>query len=395
VGALVSSRLMFRAVAVGHETGLTSLSLVGALYFLVLARDRPHDQRPLLLAALALSLGPNSREYALAFLPLMAVACLWLGLPLRRSGIFLAASAALSAPWFLRNWVRTGNPFFDNPVAGLFPGNPVHLAVLDAYAHVWRQQAASVGVALRYAAELFTTAPLQLLGLALAGLTWRRTWFLSLGVLVVGLVWYRSAPFTAAGGEWAMRVLAPALPLASLLLAAGVESLSARAGFVRRLAELGLVLACLWTLPFALTWATPPELVPFRHWAGAALHSSSPVPSRLREMAEQVLAQVPPGGRIVSNQHELVPLLAPNGVSLVPIWSPEVRFLFDPRFSVQQTSARLQAGGIHYVLLSAPGRSMDLIVLSHFAAFAEGPRRWTLLAEVGGMLLYRLDPETS
>jgi len=192
-----------------------------------------------------------------------------------------------------------------------------------------------------------------------------------------------------------MRVLAPALPLASLLLAAGVESLSARAGFVRRLAELGLVLACLWTLPFALTWATPPELVPFRHWAGAALHSSSPVPSRLREMAEQVLAQVPPGGRIVSNQHELVPLLAPNGVSLVPIWSPEVRFLFDPRFSVQQTSARLQAGGIHYVLLSAPGRSMDLIVLSHFAAFAEGPRRWTLLAEVGGMLLYRLDPETS
>lgn len=395
VGALASSRLMFRAVAVGHETGLTALALVGALDLLVLARDREGDWKPLALAALALSTGPNSREYALAFLPLAAVACLWLRLPARSVGFFLTLATLFSAPWYLRNWVRTGNPVFDNPAGGFFPGNPVHLAMLEAYAHFWRLQAAQAGVLVRYGTELVLTAPLQVLGLAFAGLTWRRTWFLTLGVLGVGALWSRSAPFTAAGGEWAMRVLAPALPLASLLLAAGVERLARSVGFVRVLAGALLAAACLWTLPFALTWATPPEEVPLAHWGGAALHSSPPVPRRYREMARDVLARVPPGGRIVSHRHELVPLLAPNGVSLVPVWSPEVRFLFDPRLSENQALDRLAAGGIHYVLLAAPGQSLDLILLNQFAFFSEGPRHWTLLSQAGGMLLYRLDPEGS
>lgn len=392
VGALVSSRLMFRAVALGHETGLTALALMGALDLLVLARDREGDWRPLALAGLALSTGPNSREYALAFLPLAAMACLWLRLPARSTGFFLTVATLFSAPWYLRNWVRTGNPVFDNPVAGLWPGNPVHLAMLETYAQFWRWQAAQAGVLVRYGAELVMTAPLQVLGLALAGLTWRRTWFLTLGVLGVGALWYRSAPFTAAGGEWAMRVLAPALPLASLLLAAGVERLARRVASVRILAGALLAAACLWTLPFALTWATPPEEVPFAHWAGAALHSSPPQPRRYRDMAREVLAQVPAGGRIVSHRHELVPLLARSGISLVPVWSPEVRFLFDPRLSQDQARDRLAAGGIHHVLLAAPGRSLDLMLLNRFAFFSEGPRHWTLLSQAGGMLLYRLDP---
>jgi len=209
--------------------------------------------------------------------------------------------------------------------------------------------------------------------------------------LGVGALWYRSAPFTAAGGEWAMRVLAPALPLASLLLAAGVERLAQRVASVRILAGALLAAACLWTLPFALTWATPPEEVPFAHWAGAALHSSPPQPRRYRDMAREVLAQVPAGGRIVSHRHELVPLLAGSGISLVPVWSPEVRFLFDPRLSQNQARDRLAAGGIHHVLLAAPGRSLDLMLLNQFEFFSEGPRHWTLLSQAGGMLLYRLD----
>jgi hypothetical protein len=191
-----------------------------------------------------------------------------------------------------------------------------------------------------------------------------------------------------------MRVLAPALPLLSLSLAAGVERLAARAPFVRALAGLGLVAAFLWTVPFALTWSTPPEFVPTRFWGSAALHSSSPVPQGLRDLADLATDRVPPGGRIVSNSQELTPLLLPRGLSLVPVWSPEVTFLFGPGLTEEQIRKELRQRGIGYALLPVPGRSMDVLVLHNFPFFAEGPGRWTRLGEVNGMVLYRLPEDT-
>jgi len=387
---LVSSRLLFRAVATGHETGLTTLSLVGSLYFLVVARDAPRSWKPVLLAALAASVAPNSREYALAFLPLGALAAWGLALPKRCITGFLVVSTALAAPWYLRNWLRTGNPLFDNPIGGFFPGNPVHLALLHTYAHTWRQQAAEGGLVARYALELLAVAPLQLAGLGAGLLNLRRTWYLLVPALAMGAIWWRSTPFTAGGGEWAMRVMAPALPLLSLSLAAGIEVLARRAPFVRRLAGAGLVASFVWTVPFAMTWATPPEFVPARFWGSAALHDSSPVPQGLGRLADLVEAKVEAGGRLVSNSQELTPLLLPRGRTLVPVWSPEVTILFDPALTEEQARKELRRCGIGYAVLPLPGRSMDVLLLHNFPFFAEGPDRWTRLGEVDGMVLYRL-----
>src|SRR5262249_53418175 len=49
------------------------------------------------------------------------------------------------------------------------------------------------------------------------------------------------------------------------------------------------------------------------------------------------------GGRVLSDNAHLTPVMRAFALDLVPVWSPDVRFLFDPSVSADELRSRLRA----------------------------------------------------
>ena len=124
--ALATSALMLWGVAMGQETGLTALTLVAMFVFLD-EHGRSGARADLFWAGLAAGGGALCREYGLAWPVFGLIALAWSG-RLRAGWMVFSASAALVAvPWYLRNWILTGNPLYSHDLAGLFPTNAAYV----------------------------------------------------------------------------------------------------------------------------------------------------------------------------------------------------------------------------------------------------------------------------
>jgi hypothetical protein len=133
-----------------------------------------------------------------------------------------------------------------------------------------------------------------------------------------------------------MRVLSPALVLASAMAAINLADLSKMA--IQRQWFLSAFVT-LFTLYGAFCGAIFPT-------QPSAIHSLANVreiiatryvnPLADSQLLSQLPAAFPPGSRILADNPYAHSLLANNDSTydLVPIWSPEVQFLFDPRISV-------------------------------------------------------------
>lgn len=119
VATAASSSLLLWAIAMVQETGLTTLTLA-AMMFLLLVRQRTQSSSAVLWAGVAAGCGALSREYGLAFI-LFGAVLLLVRRDLRGSRLFFLTAGIISVPWYLRNWVVTGNPVFPQTLGGLFP----------------------------------------------------------------------------------------------------------------------------------------------------------------------------------------------------------------------------------------------------------------------------------
>jgi hypothetical protein len=334
---LAACPLYFRAVVIGQETGLTALSFAAMLYFVVTARDE-NATGAMFRAGAAAALCALCREYGWIALVAGVVMLLWRREPVRRILVFASTAVVLAAPWYVRNISLTGNPFYSIRFLGL-PVNPVHDAIMQSYNAVFGVAHWRAANWLELAATLAVLAALPVLaGIPGARRDVRRRGYWLVIILLLVAVWLQSVGYTSGGFVTSMRVLSPLMVVLAILAAPVLESLAARMD--RRSALVAVVaLSAAWT---ALQGAAyPAEILAHPQGGWAAAVFAPLAPSAEAQIGDRLARTLPPGTRILSESAYLHAALEGQGTDVVPVWSPEVSFLFTA--SPEESERRLAA----------------------------------------------------
>jgi hypothetical protein len=267
---------------------------------------------------------------------------------------------ALPAAWHLRNWVRTGNPFYAQDVVGIFPVNSVFAEWMRGYVGIYsaplRQWSGWVEMGRLF---LLTALPAWL-GLLAGAALWRRQpgWTGVLGLAGATLVcWLVSVPYTAGGLFYSMRVLSPLLLLGC---AWGGAALAHWVPDRRHLA--GVWLACLlWGSDAALrAWTIPlnPYATSPREWPDAGYQFQRDFARDDQAFMESIAQMVP--GKVLSDSAGVQSIFRAWDKQLIPFWSPEVAFVSSPDFKGDAVT-RLRELGYTHLLLKRAQFSMDFL----------------------------------
>jgi hypothetical protein len=368
--ALAACPLYFNAVAIEQETGLTALGIAATLYFLIRARQ-PNDTPAMIAAGLSAALCALSREYGWIAVVVGVATLLWRKLPRRQAVIFAAAAAAAAGPWYVRNWIVAGNPLYSLSV-GPFAVNPIHEGIMQYYRTVlapglWTPD--TLGALLWF---LLTLAPLQLAaGIPGAATRFRERGYLAAAAALLTLVWLQSVAYTSGGLGISTRVLSPALAVLSICAAGMLERW--------RGAAMVAILACqLWTVAQGSVYPGS-----FDVWPEQAFKPLLK-PSEF-QIRDQLAAALPPGTRILTDNAYLHAALADKGIDVVPVWSPEVGFLYTA--TAEEADQRLRSLAIETVAYYP--QSLNTRYLTAKSPFyAQLPRRWRAVAESAGFLTF-------
>lgn len=352
--------LLTWAVLLGQETGLTALAACG----LVLGVTRWRQTRAvgwLALAGVAAAVGAAAREYGPVF-PLLGLAALAAGRAPRRAWLaFGGVAGPLALAWPLLVAARTGNPFYSLDLGGLLPVNRVFVGWTEHFRAIY-------GAPLHQPEGWWQIARLLALFawpavLGAGGLAWhaarglREAREAAVVVAVVAGLWLVSVPFTAGGLFYSLRVLSPALALAGAFGGYALVALApGRMG--RGALAVGLAGGVLMSLPQTLTLPENSHRVPWRTWPAAGGGFTRGVAAAEAELRAK-LAGWPEGERVLSESAGLPRALAPLGLVVVPPWSPEVAWLFDPALAPDEVARHWQATGFRHVVLTKGGQGIE------------------------------------
>jgi hypothetical protein len=193
-------------------------------------------------------------------------------------------------------------------------------------------------------------------------------------------VWILSAGYTSGGVLASTRVLSPALVVLSITGAGLLEPLTHRAPW-RTAIVIAIIAGQVWTAAQGAIYPKDPFSLPPGQWlANAFPRIDQPAEFQIRDKLVQLL---PAGYRVLSDSAYLHAALAGTGIEVVPVWSPEVRFIFST--SPDEAERRLRALRIQSVVCYPLTMNMTyLTAVSPF--YAALPERWRPLAQVGDFL---------
>jgi hypothetical protein len=377
---LACSPLFYRAVFIGQETGLTALSMAAMLFFLT-SDDASRRIAPAVSAGLAAALAALSREYGWSWVPLGVAVLSWRRARPAAMLAFVTTAVATAGPWYLRTWLRTGDPFYPLCPGWLFPvANPIYTRYIHLHGELLGLGAYSAAQWWELAWFLVRLAPIPLLVGPVVGVWRLRRWgFLTLAGVVAIAVWLQSIPYTE-GITYSTRVLSPALVAFSLLAGLGAAERGRAAG------GLVVVLSCVWMLVDAVAFPVELGTMPLADAFRMALRRQVYTfrESRLPALVQRIL---PSDTRILSDVAYAHAALVDSGYEVVPTWSPEVAFLFDPRVDPLDARRMLLARNIRAVLFS-PQNPTGFFYRQH-RFFAEDAAHWTVLAqtEMGSLVV--------
>jgi hypothetical protein len=383
---LAASPLYFRAVLLGQETGLTALSIAAMLYFIVTARQSK-DVPAMVSAGLAAALCALSREYGWIALIAGAIALGWRRQALKQVFVFAAVAAAVAAPWYVRNWNLAGNPFYSLRFGG-FAVNPIHDGFLQFYKGYLGVQTWTASTWVSVFLLILSLAIFQVLAGIPGGFRYfRRHGYLIVIALLLTGVWILSVGYTSGGAEISLRVLSPALVVLSITGAGALDELM-RHGWWRTVAPIAVGACLLWAAAQGTFFPLSPLSLAPRQWlANVFPPVDPPAEFQLRDQFAQLL---PRGYRVLSDSAYLHAALIDAGIEVVPVWSPEVRFIFSsPPEESERRLASLRIGSV----VVAP-RTLNGGYLSSASPFyASLPQRWRVLAQARDAL-FILVPKT-
>jgi hypothetical protein len=357
------------AVAMGQETGLTALSAVAMFWFIEQSRIS-HRIGWLIWAGLAAGTGALAREYGLCFPALGLVALAIERRPLRNHVALLAAAAGVVLPWYLRNWIKTGHPFYSFDLGPLFPVNPVHVEYMHLVAAASGRDAHSGGtVALLPTVSLLAGVPL-IVGLVAGLFSWRRNASLLVALVAFFVLWLWLAGLTSGGGVYSMRALSPAIVIGAVLGGGWLARVAgSRLGWI-----VGVALGTLAVHAGVTSLYLPVDAQP-------AWWRESPLAwrefGRLRQQWSshsrwRAIAEAADGRKVLVSDPFVHAILVDQGARPVPFFSPEVRFLFGASAEFEADSAHLRASGFRFILITRGNPLIDAQMAAHpfFAALA-------------------------
>jgi hypothetical protein len=362
VALLTTSAIALWGVAMGQETGLTSISLVAMFWFFEEHRTTG-ETRWLIWAGVAAGTGALAREYGLAFILIGGIALAWSRTPRRGWAIYFLAVSAVALPWYVRNWVKTGNPLYSYDLAGMFPANPINTEYLRA-----ARELRGLGTASAPLGDVFGLAiglagiPL-LLGLVMLVKSWRTHAAWIAGILCVLAAWLWASHQASGGVAYSLRVLTPAIALSA---AAGAPLL-ARWTAVRQGWILVLAIATLAADASIRSFFLP--LNPTVAWwreSDLSWREFSHAAARWREHPNWAeIVRAADGRQIVVSDPLAHAVLAGAGGQPVPLFSPSVRWLFQERVENAVALDRLRKQGVRFVLLTRKNDVNDRLLANH------------------------------
>jgi Dolichyl-phosphate-mannose-protein mannosyltransferase len=346
---LATSGVLLWGVAMGQETGLTALSLIAMFLFIERHRDDP-SAHWLVWAGVAAGTGALAREYGLAFAALGGLALAWQRVPRRGWLEFALTVAVVALPWFARNWLKTGNPLYSYALGGLFPANPVSAEYYRIVGQVHGLGAdASPLSGLAILLGSLAGIPLAL-GCAGAVALRRQSgpWLVAIACVVA--LWLWSVGQTSGGYAYSLRVLTPALALGAVLGGAllGRWAAARRGGILCGLLTVLAIDAGARSLylpidPLVAWWR--PSTPSWRDFGrNAARWSANPNWAALADAAD--------GRKIFVSDPFFHALLVARGAKPVPLFSPAVRFLFEPDTNFSTCLARLRDQQMRFVMVA-------------------------------------------
>lgn len=359
-GLAGGTMLLQFSINLGQETGLTALG-VGGMVFYLAHWQRDREAHLLVPAAVCAGLVACAREYGALFLLAGVVS---VGMTERRwRSLALFTGVAMACPllWHLRVWYLTGNPLYAHDVAGLFPVNPVFHAwmqdYVDSYGKVFGQMAGW-----REIGRLVVISALPAILGFLAGIVvWRRQagaigWVLL--ATMSAIAWVLSVPFTAGGLFYSMRVLSPLLLLGcawgGAVMARWMRQKQHLAGMLLGLGLFGADASFrALTIPLNPYAASPGE------WLQAGYLYQDEFAHEDEPFVRAAMTRVT--GRVLSDSAGLQYLFQQANKDLVPLWSPDVKFLFSADFHGEAV-ARLREAGYSHLLLKRAQSSVDFLM---------------------------------
>lgn len=360
VAVLACSAVFPWAFAIGQETGLTTLAFVTLLFLLNEHRTRP-ECTTAFWAAIAAALGALSREYGLTFIAFGFVVLALQRAPRRNLVVYAVTSVLAAAPWYIRNWILTGNPVYPQSLGGVFPTNPVHEEVMRSIAREW-SFASSEHDRLYLVQALGATCGVVLL-IATVG-AWRagrRTALLAGGSALVVLLWAWSVPETAGGWIYSLRVLAPVLAIGAVLSGwiAGIR------GEIRAVFAAVIILAAVdaarrsWYLPVK-------PMTPVMPWSFAEW-------SRVRQQVDSVseknvytvLVRAAAGDGIVVDHPLYHSIVVAAGGRAIPLMSPALAPTFKGDAPFADVADQLRAEKIRFIVIDPTSRITRELALDH------------------------------
>jgi hypothetical protein len=224
---------------------------------------------------------------------------------------------------------------------------------------------------------------------ALGGLLFlRRLGFLTVAAVVIIMLWAYSVPLTIGGYIYSLRVLCPALPIASVLAAVIVEAYILSSRWLRTAGWAALVLV--WLSGFVSTALYPDSILSAKTWR--TVYARIPEQNAWYDTLPDV---VPRGARVLADSSYVHARLMGKGIDFVAIWSPEVEFLMDPKISPVEARKRLLKAGIRWVVFQPVmhGRFLE----AKIPFYRDDRKNWLLrLPDGRGCGLYELpEPQPS
>lgn len=385
-GLAGATMLLQFSFGLGQETGLTALGAGGMAYYLTLWR-RSGEFRLLIPAALCAALAACAREYGALFLVAAAGYVVCSGGRWRELAVFVGLAAVWPACWHLRVWHLTGNPLYAHDVAGWFPTNPVFSAWMRGYVETYGAVFKSVA-GWREISRLFLISAVPAgFGLVAGWILWRRERGFMAGfglVIATAAAWVASVPFTAGGLFYSMRVLSPLLLIGcawgGAVLARWIPGRRHLAGLL-----FGLLLWGTDAALRALTIPLNPYAISPTEWLQAGYRLQQDFASEDEPFITAVAQRVT--GRVLSESAGVQHVFLRHGKELVPLWSPDVGFLFAAGESGDAVD-RLVALGYSHVLLTRVQSSVDFLTRSGALQRLEG--RLEPVAANGTFILFAL-----
>jgi len=362
--ALCALPLLINGFAIGQETGFTALSVAGQFCFAWAAVRDPRRANIFAAAAFA-ALGALARDYG----PAMAVAgfsvLAWHRQTRRHLPTFILTAVLLSAPWYLRSWVLTGNPFYSHRIPGGFAVNPVHAAIMDYYKEIFSfaryDQQRWIGLF----KHLFSGAFLGLIaGIPYLASRWREAAPLLATAILVTLLWGVSVAQTAGGVIFSTRVLTPAMVALAIAAGAALARLHDPLPARRKAARLGLTAALLLLCGFSLGSAANYPF-PSRYFFTAT--TSTPLHSIQQVIVDSLdETDLPPTGVLTDLPFVAEVMKRQSRFRPVMYWSPEVDFVLDNSLPTEEIHRRLLMKNIRLVLVDQQSQNNKFLARFNF-----------------------------